>query len=88
MPVQLALGADRSHERQLESVAEAVFRHDPLAKSSLAFPRDTFNESEIRTPQGGFAIGLSVDEAGKAEGYHERLPESPVMILADDPLPF
>src|SRR6516162_1130995 len=48
----------------------------------------TFNESEIRTPQGGFPIGLSVDEAGKAEGYHERLPESPVMILADDPLLF
>jgi hypothetical protein len=27
--------------------------------------------------------GLSIDEAGKAEGYHER-PASPVMILADE----
>jgi hypothetical protein len=31
----------------------------------------TFNETEVRTPEGGFVIGLSVDEAGKAEGYHE-----------------
>jgi hypothetical protein len=43
----------------------------------------TFNEAEVRTPEGGFVIGLSVDEAGKAEGYHER-PASPVMILADE----
>jgi hypothetical protein len=43
----------------------------------------TFNEAEVRAPEGGFVIGLSVDEAGKAEGYHER-PASPVMILADE----
>jgi phage terminase large subunit len=47
------------------------------------FRSHTFNEAEVRTPEGGFAIGLSVDEAGKAEGYHER-PASPVMILADE----
>jgi hypothetical protein len=48
------------------------------------FRHHTFNESEVRTPEGGFVIGLSVDEAGKAEGYHERLTDSPVMILADE----
>src|SRR6516165_2873388 len=47
------------------------------------FRSHTFNEAEVRTPEGGFVIGLSVDEAGKAEGYHER-PASPVMILADE----
>lgn len=41
----------------------------------------TFNEAEIRTPEGGFVVGLSVDESGRAEGYDER-PESPVLILA------
>jgi hypothetical protein len=43
----------------------------------------TFNEAETRTPAGGFVVGLSVDESGRAEGYHER-PNSPVMILADE----
>jgi hypothetical protein len=47
------------------------------------FRSHTFNEAEVRTREGGFVIGLSVDEAGKAEGYHER-PDSPVMILADE----
>jgi hypothetical protein len=47
------------------------------------FRRWTFNEAEIRTPEGGFIVGVSVDEAGRAEGYHER-PDSPVMILADE----
>lgn len=36
------------------------------------FRSHTFNESEVRTPEGGFVIGLYVDEAGRAEGYHER----------------
>jgi hypothetical protein len=35
----------------------------------------TFNEAEIRTPEGGFVVGLSVDESDRAEGYDER-PES------------
>jgi len=47
------------------------------------FRSHVFNEAEVRTPEEGFVIGLSVDEAGKAEGYHER-PGSPVMILADE----
>jgi hypothetical protein len=47
------------------------------------FRRWTFNEAEIRSEQGGFIVGVSVDDAGRAEGYHER-PTSPVMILADE----
>jgi hypothetical protein len=31
--------------------------------------RYTFNEPEIRTPEGGFCIGISKDEAGRVEGY-------------------
>jgi len=53
-------------------------------RSSPLFRQHIFNEAEVRSPEGGFVIGLSVDEAGKAEGYHERLPDSPVMILADE----
>jgi phage terminase large subunit len=47
------------------------------------FRRWTFNEAEIRSEQGGFIVGVSVDDAGRAEGYHDR-PDSPVMILADE----
>jgi hypothetical protein len=53
-------------------------------RTSPLFRTHVFNEAEVRSPEGGFVIGLSVDEAGKAEGYHERLPDSPVMILADE----
>jgi hypothetical protein len=54
-----------------------LFRFHPY------FRHWTFNEAEIRTPEGGFIIGVSVDETGRAEGYHER-PDSPVMILPDE----
>jgi hypothetical protein len=37
----------------------------------------------MRTPEGGFIMGISLDEAGRAEGYHSW-PDSPVMILADE----
>jgi hypothetical protein len=52
-------------------------------RSHPLFRSHVFNEAEVKSPEGGFIIGISVDEAGKAEGYHER-PESPVMILADE----
>jgi len=54
-----------------------------LARFNPYFRGWTFNETEIRSPEGGFILGVSVDEAGRAEGYHER-PDSPVMILADE----
>jgi phage terminase large subunit len=43
----------------------------------------TFLDSEIQTPQGGFAIGFSTDEADRAEGWHSR-PDSPVMFVIDE----
>jgi hypothetical protein len=54
-----------------------LFRFHPF------FRKWTFNEAEIRSEAGGFIIGISVDEAGRAEGYHSR-SDSPVMILADE----
>lgn len=54
-----------------------------LYRAHAYFRAWVFNEAEIRTPAGGFIIGISVDEAGRAEGYHSR-PDSPVMILGDE----
>jgi hypothetical protein len=33
----------------------------------------------MKIPQGGFVLGISVDEAFRAEGYHQR-DGSPVMV--------
>jgi len=40
-----------------------------------------FLESSVKTPAGGYAIGLSVDEAWKLEGFHPR-PDSPTMVCS------
>jgi hypothetical protein len=53
------------------------FQHHPL------FRGWDFQESAIKTPQGGFAIGLSVDDAYKMEGHHRR-NDSPVLIAIDE----
>jgi phage terminase large subunit len=53
------------------------FQHHPL------FRGWDFQESAIKTPQGGFAIGLSVDDAYKMEGHHRR-DDSPVLIAIDE----
>jgi len=43
----------------------------------------SFLDSEIRTPQGGFAVGLSVDDPQRIEGWHSK-PGSPVMFVVDE----
>jgi len=53
------------------------FQHHPL------FRGWDFQESAIKTPQGGFAIGLSVEDAYKMEGHHRR-DDSPVLIAIDE----
>jgi hypothetical protein len=53
------------------------FRNHP------AFRGWTFLESEVRSAGLGYINGISVDNAGRAEGYHQR-EGSPVMILADE----
>jgi hypothetical protein len=42
-----------------------------------------FLDSEIRTPQGGFAVGVSVDQPERIEGWHSKLM-SPVMFIIDE----
>ncbi len=41
-----------------------------------------FLESSIKTPQGGYAIGFSVDDAFKMEGFHPR--ENSLTLLCVD----
>jgi phage terminase large subunit len=53
------------------------FQHHPLCRGG------DFQESAIKTPQGGFARGLSVDDAYKMEGHHRR-DDSPVLIAIDE----
>jgi hypothetical protein len=42
-----------------------------------------FLDATIKTPQGGFVLGISVDEAFRAEGYHQR-EGSPVLLIVDE----
>jgi hypothetical protein len=42
-----------------------------------------FLDASIKTPQGGFVLGISVDEAFRAEGYHQR-DGSPVLLIVDE----
>jgi hypothetical protein len=43
----------------------------------------TWNQAEIRTPEGGWASGFSTDNPGRAEGYH-RTDDSPVLYVLDE----
>lgn len=53
---------------------------------SNRFPKWTFLQTEIKTPEGGFAIGFSTDDPGRAEGFHPRTSSAvdPVMIICDE----
>jgi phage terminase large subunit len=50
------------------------------------FPTWDFLATEIRTPEGGFALGFSTDDAGKAEGWHPKTGRDtdPVFIIVDE----
>jgi hypothetical protein len=50
------------------------------------FPGWTFLTNEIRTPEGGFALGFSTDDPGRAEGWHPKVHPSidPVFIIVDE----
>lgn len=45
-----------------------------------------FFQTEIRTPDGGFALGFSTADPGKAEGWHPKVGNhiDPVMIVVDE----
>ena len=50
------------------------------------FPGWTFLQTELKTPEGGFALGFSTDDPGRAEGWHPKIgnDEDPVMIIVDE----
>ncbi len=50
------------------------------------FPAWTFLQTELNTPEGGFALGFSTDEAGRAEGWHPKINREtdPVFIIVDE----
>lgn len=50
------------------------------------FRKWTFNQTEIRTDQGGQAVGFSTDNPGRAEGWHPRLGQDidPVYYVTDE----
>lgn len=50
------------------------------------FPGWTFLQTELKTPEGGFALGFSTDDPGRAEGWHPKVDgsEDPVMIIVDE----
>jgi phage terminase large subunit len=66
-------------EKQLFPALHA-FRGHPL------FRGWQFNQTEIRTPQGGQVIGFSTDNAGRAEGWHPGAgqDEDPVFYVVDE----
>jgi hypothetical protein len=69
---------------QIESMVwPAIERH----RSLQYFEGWTFNQCEIVTPQGGFARGVSTDNAMRLEGWHQDLtvdPAAPCMYLVDE----
>lgn len=50
------------------------------------FPAWTFLQTELKTPEGGFALGFSTDDPGRAEGWHPKIGSEtdPVMIIVDE----
>lgn len=52
-------------------------------RGNPAFAGWTWNQAEIRTPEGGWASGFSTDSPGRAEGYHAT-EESPVLYVLDE----
>lgn len=54
-----------------------------IRKHRDKFPTWNFMAEELRTPEGGFALGFSTDDAGKAEGWHGEA-DAPLMIIIDE----
>jgi hypothetical protein len=66
-----------------EQIKKQFFASAHLFRLLALFRGWDFLETEIRSGQGGFISGISVDDPGRAEGFHQR-QQSPVMILADE----
>ena len=50
------------------------------------FPGWTFLQTELKTPEGGFALGFSTDDPDRAEGWHPKQAggTDPVFIIVDE----
>lgn len=50
------------------------------------FPGWTFLQTELKTPESGFALGFSTDDPGRAEGWHPKINREtdPVFIIVDE----
>lgn len=50
------------------------------------FPGWNFLQTELKTPEGGFALGFSTDDPGRAEGWHPKINNTtdPVFIIVDE----
>jgi hypothetical protein len=66
-----------------DQIRKQLFMSAHQFRSLPIFRGWEFLETEIRSGQGGFITGISVDDPGRAEGFHQR-SDSPVMILADE----
>lgn len=56
-----------------------------MKKYRRLFPRWKWGEDKITDLEGqGFIACYSTTDPGKAEGYHEELPDSPVMLMVDE----
>src|SRR6267378_1884200 len=65
---------------QLESILwPAIEQYRPLPY----FRGWTWNQVEIKTPQGGFAQGFSTDRPEALEGWHQSV-ESPLLYIVDE----
>lgn len=53
---------------------------------SSRFPEWAFLQTELKTPEGGFALGFSTDQPGRAEGWHPKVGREvdPVFIIVDE----
>lgn len=69
--------------QQLENQLWPALRvHEHLFATLLGW---TFNDTEIRTPQGGFITAFSTKDPGRAEGYHENVAAgAPLMVMVDE----
>jgi phage terminase large subunit len=54
-----------------------------IRKHRTKFPAWNFLSEEIRTPEGGFALGFSTDDPGRAEGWHGEA-DAPLFLIIDE----
>lgn len=57
-----------------------------MRRFKTQFPAWSFLQTEIKTPEEGFALGFSTDDAGRAEGWHPKQGREvdPVFIIVDE----